>query len=316
MKVPPALVLFLLAPTIGELLSGSSPPIEFFNPISFALLASLYGSGAVLIRELKTRWKKDYSSLLLLGAAYGILEEGLMVKSFFDPQWMDLGILGSFGRWMEVNWVWAEMLTIYHAVFSIAIPVILVELAFPERKNESWISRRTFAALVVLLGIVTAIGYFFLTTYRPPTPQYLLAAFAMCTFIYAAYKIKPKSENQNALTTPKARYLWLASFLSTIAFFMIFWAGPYFLAEPVAIMLLGLILIIGMFRLVSRCDWKNAAPTSKLAIVSGALSFLIILDFLLELSALNTGIFTGMSIVGMISIIATLSFKHKIQTKN
>jgi hypothetical protein len=81
-------------------------------------------------------------------------------------------------------------------------------------------------------------------------------------------------------------------------------------------MLLGLILIFGMFKLVSRCDWKNATPTSKLAIISGALSFLIMLDFLLELGALNTGIFTGMSIVGIASIIATLRFKHKIQTKN
>jgi len=83
---------------IGELLSGSAPPTEFFNPIVFLLLASLYGSGAIVVRELKIRWKKDIRAVLLLGAAYGILEEGLMVKSFFDPGWMDLGILGTFGR--------------------------------------------------------------------------------------------------------------------------------------------------------------------------------------------------------------------------
>jgi len=38
---------FLLSPAIGELLSGSAPPLEFFNPFGFAMLASLYGSGAV-----------------------------------------------------------------------------------------------------------------------------------------------------------------------------------------------------------------------------------------------------------------------------
>ena len=100
-------------------------------------MASLYGSGAIVIRELKLCWKKDFKALLLLGAAYGILEEGLLVKSFFDPKWMDLGILGSFGRWAEVNWVWAEMLTVYHAVFSITIPIVLVELAYAERREES-----------------------------------------------------------------------------------------------------------------------------------------------------------------------------------
>ena len=100
MKVPPALILFFLAPAIAELLSGSAPPSEFFNPVGFLLLASLYGSGALIVRELKVRWNKGYVSLFILGAAYGILEEGLMVKSFFDPNWMDLGILGSYGRWM------------------------------------------------------------------------------------------------------------------------------------------------------------------------------------------------------------------------
>ncbi|RJS77070.1 hypothetical protein CW667_04190, partial [Candidatus Bathyarchaeota archaeon] len=135
-KIPPALVLFFLAPAIGELLSGSSPPLEFFNPLTLLFLASLYGGGAIVVRELKVRWKKDFRTVLLLGAAYGILEEGLLVKSFFDPYWMDLGILGVYGRWLEVNWVWTEMLIIYHAVFSISIPIILVELAYPERKFE------------------------------------------------------------------------------------------------------------------------------------------------------------------------------------
>jgi len=50
--------------------------------------------------------------LFVLGAAYGVLEEGLMVKSFFDPNWMDLGVLGSYGLWMGVNWVWAEWLVL------------------------------------------------------------------------------------------------------------------------------------------------------------------------------------------------------------
>ena len=66
MRVSPALVLFFLAPIIGELLSGSASPAEFFNPISFLPLSSLYGSGALLVRELKVRWSKGYVSLFVL----------------------------------------------------------------------------------------------------------------------------------------------------------------------------------------------------------------------------------------------------------
>jgi hypothetical protein len=41
-----------------------------------------YGSGALIIRELKVRWNKGYISMFVLGEAYRIIEEGLMAKSF------------------------------------------------------------------------------------------------------------------------------------------------------------------------------------------------------------------------------------------
>jgi hypothetical protein len=150
-------MLFLLAPAIGELLSGSSPPSEFFTPIAFLLLSALYGSGAIVVRELRIRWKKGLGSMLLLGAAYGVLEEGLMVGSFFNPHWMDLGLLGVYGRWLGVNWVWAEMLIIFHSVYSITVSIMLVELTFPKRSNENWVSKKMFWAIVALLASVVAL---------------------------------------------------------------------------------------------------------------------------------------------------------------
>jgi len=39
---PPALALFLLAPAIGELLSGSAPPAEFFTPFGLLMIVCLY----------------------------------------------------------------------------------------------------------------------------------------------------------------------------------------------------------------------------------------------------------------------------------
>jgi hypothetical protein len=137
---------------IGELLSGSAPPAEFFNPLGFIMLAVLYGGGALLVRELVHRWHRGWPTLLVLGTAYGIAEEGLMCKSFFDPNWMDLGALASYGRWAGVNWVWAVELSIYHAVFSIAIPILLVGMLFPARRQKSWLTKRKLSILLVLSG--------------------------------------------------------------------------------------------------------------------------------------------------------------------
>jgi len=66
---------------IGEGLSGSTPPLAFLNPAVTLLLACLYGSGALLVRDYARRWQKGWRSILILGAAYGIIEEGIMVRS-------------------------------------------------------------------------------------------------------------------------------------------------------------------------------------------------------------------------------------------
>ena len=186
----PATVLFFLSTAIAELLSGSAPPAEFFNPAGFLIIVALYGTGAVLIRELVHRWRKGWPSLLALGAAYSILEEGLMVKSFFSPYWEDLGVLGTYGRWAGVNWVWSVELTIYHALVSIAIPILLVELIFPTRRHEAWIGRLGFSTCTSLLIADTVFG-FLAFPYRPPWALVLLSVAVMAALIALARVCSP-----------------------------------------------------------------------------------------------------------------------------
>jgi peptidoglycan/LPS O-acetylase OafA/YrhL len=305
-------VLFFLAPAIAELLSGSSPPSEFFNPIAFALLASLYGSGALIVRELKVRWNKGYVSMFILGAAYGIIEEGLMVKSFFDPEWMDLGILGVYGRWQGVNWVWAEWLTLYHAIFSVAIPITLVELAYFERRNESWVGNKTLGVLVILLGAVTALGYSGLTPYKPPATLYLLSIAVVIIFILFAWKI-PSKTGKNGMRRSKPRRFALVGFLATSALFLLFMLGPHVIPQPSILMALGVVLTFVMFGFFKRYEWNEKTLRQKIALVSGALSFLIILTPLYELDKSRQDNPQGMLIVGIIALVLLLLLNRRLQ---
>jgi hypothetical protein len=313
-KTPPALILFLLAPVIAELLSGSAPPAEFFNPVVFLLLASLYGSGAIVARELRIRWRKSYGSLLLLGAAYGLLEEGVAVKSFFDPNWPDLGVLGVFGRWADVNWVWAEMLTIYHAVFSITIPVILVELAYPERRETRWVSNRVLKGFVAILWAVTVFIFFVLTPYVPPWPQFLFIISLMIAFIFYAYRLPSNWGAKGSKKLPRPLLFWATGFLGTLAFFMIFWIGPH-LTSPLIVMVLGVSLIAGMTRFVKRFDWNPPNDMHQLALVSGALSFFIMIAPLQELDKTRTDNPVGMSLVGLAFLVGLVLFRRQIKKR-
>ena len=144
-------VLAFLSPIIAELLSGSSPPLEFFNPISFALLLGLYGAGVLVVRELAVMWRLGWMGIIVLGAAYGILEEGVAIKSFFDPFWMDLGGLGEYGRYVGTNWVWAVWLTIYHSMISITLPILITWLLYPNLRNTRLTNFSSFGALLVIL---------------------------------------------------------------------------------------------------------------------------------------------------------------------
>jgi len=297
----PALALFLLAPIIGELLSGSMPPAEFFNPINFTLAATLYGSGALLARELAQRWGQGWPSILVLGAAYGIIEEGLAVKSFFDPNWVDLGVLGEYGRWAGVNWVWSLQLTLYHAVFSIAIPILLVNLLFPAQRGQSWISRRMFKVLSVVFSADVVFMYFALTPYRPPWLPYLLAVLGVIGLGVVARRLPQPMFTANRVNVPRPFWFGLTGFLFTVALFFLADGLPNMNIEPGLTLLLLADLPIVAGWIVLQMSGHGAAWSSQhqLALAAGGLSFFILLAPLQELDTARPDNTTGMSLVGL-----------------
>jgi len=158
LKAHPLLCLLILSPGIPEYLSGSSNmAFLVVNPVVFFLFLAanlaLYGPGVILIREAKIRWNKGWASVFLLGAAYGIVEEGLALRTLFNPNSSVVGNLGVYGHALGVNWVWAVGLVIFHSVFSIGLPIFIFGLAFPELKSKSLVSSRGISIALFTLGV-------------------------------------------------------------------------------------------------------------------------------------------------------------------
>lgn len=315
-RIPPALVLYFLAPAIGELLSGSAPPIEFFNPFGLLLLSALYGSGAILVRELALHWEKRWPTILVLGLAYGVIEEGLMVKSFFNPAWQDLGLLGVYGRWAGVNWVWSLFLTIYHAVYSITIPIFLVELLYPEQRGERWVERRGMITLSLLLLAVVLFGFFFITEYRPPALPYLVTL-VVTVGLYALARRMP-SHWWTRRIEPSVGSLWfgLVGFAGTLVFFFMHWIFPE-IGVPVLLTMLGAVLWAWLIIIVVRYmsgegGWSDE---DKLALVSGALTFFILLAPISELGASRPDNPAGMTLVGLAALLFLIWLRRKTRRR-
>ena len=148
-RARPILVLLIFSPGLIEYLSGSSPLTNLvLNPPFFVLQvllnAGLYGPGVLLIREARLRWKKGWATVLLLGLAYGVLEEGIALSTMFSPTSAPAASsgLGTYGYYAGVHWVWAAQIDIIHSLFSIAIPILLLDLTLPETRGHSLLGGR------------------------------------------------------------------------------------------------------------------------------------------------------------------------------
>jgi hypothetical protein len=154
----PVLFLLLLSPGLPEYLSGSSqlqaliisPPLFAFQ--LFANLG-LYGPGVLLVREAMVRWRKGWATVLLLGAAYGILEEGVALSTLFNPNASVVGTLGYFGHWAGVSWVWTAGVLFVHMIYSISIPILLLSMFIPRTRGESLLRNRGILAAFTVLGL-------------------------------------------------------------------------------------------------------------------------------------------------------------------
>lgn len=301
-RIWPVLTLFLLSPSIGELLIGSSPPSEFF-PIGWLLQGGLYGTGALMVRDLVRRWGKGWPSVVLLGAAYGIYEEGIAVRSFFDPTWPDLDRLAVYGRWLGVNWVWAEWLTIYHAIVSITIPILLVELLYPRRRDDPWLNKPGWIVCGILFLAYVAFGP--LVGMQAPIVGLLGCVVAMGMLAWAAYRWPLPGEADIKRVHPfKPGWFIGLGFLWMLGEFLIFGVLPSTSLPPLVTMLQG----IGLCLLVAAVAWamggRSWTDRHRWALAFGVLLVWCLLAVIQETDNANRPDDTsGMALVGLVFFI-------------
>ena len=305
----PPIYLALLSPTIAELLSSSSPPLEFFNPLGFLMLIALYGFGAILIREYVVRRGYPKSSIILLGVVYGMVEEGFAVKSFFNPGWQDLGILGVYGRYIGVNWVWSIGLTLYHSIISISIPIAIIELVYSDLMDKPWIvSRRgllmLFSVFVldnVLINILLVSGY------QPSLLHYLILFMIMFLLVWLCGKvnIRPIRLANNPFL------MWVGGFLWMLGFYIVLFGLPN-LGLPVFIDIIILIIFFYIsVRMFSNLFNDELSNKVRMAFALGPPSLFIFLSPLFEFSSDRSDNPIGMTLVGVFFAILFIYVYYK-----
>jgi hypothetical protein len=304
MKRPsPGVALLLLAPVLGELVSGHQTLFEFINPIAFVLTALPYGFGAIICRELTVRWHKGWFSLVLLGIAYGVYEEAIVARSVWDPDWAELGALRDYTYWGGFTWTYAAVLIHFHLTISIISSVVLAEILYPGRRRERWVSDRGLAACFVGLALWMPVLLAF-NPFVPPLGGFALAWLVIAGLAYAARRLP--AQVFPARTGTGTRPLWYGvvavvnTTLVFVAVFMLPEQAPSWL-PPWPVTLAFVILLDALaFWLILRWSGNGTSwdDRHKLALVMGLLAFFIVLDVFHDL---DEG-FGGLSIVAVASV--------------
>jgi hypothetical protein len=299
-RIPPWLTLLLLAPLLGEIVSGHQPPLELCNPISVALLMLPYGLGALICRELTRRWKKGWVSLILLAVAYGVYEEAIVVRSFFDPNWAELDILKPY-HVLGLNWTYSEMLVHFHVLVSITAAIYLAEMIHAGRREERWLSDKGLIACIAGLALWFPAGWL-MTQYVPPWPGYILSWIAIAGLILAARYVPAGIPAPVRKKSPHPLFYLLLGFANMTLFFMATYVLPESWAPPLWLSVIGLALLDALtLWLLLRWSGNGGAweDRHRLAWVIGGLGFFILFNFT---SDLEEG-FAGRSCVSAIAII-------------
>lgn len=144
-----AWLLVVLTPLIAELALGSTPITLAWLVI---LWVPVYGAGVLLIRELTVRAGRGWPSLVLLGVAYELLEDGIGLQALTSPHLYDAAQWGL--RVFGFNVPYWEANALYHVVFTVLIPIALVELIFPAHRGRPYLKTRTMTGVVALVAIL------------------------------------------------------------------------------------------------------------------------------------------------------------------
>src|SRR5215467_8495351 len=262
-RVAPVVTLLVLPPIIVEFLFGSTHISMLYLLIP---QICVYGCGALLIRALVRYRGRSWFAILLLGLAFALTLECVILQTSFIPLPFAL-----YGRALGVNWVYLLYQLGYESIWAIVLPIQLTELLFPDRRDDPWVGRRGLAlASVVFLAAAVSTWYIWDQAvhrfvpgpgYQAPPATIIAAVAAVIGLFIVALGPWTATSARPPSTRPAPRLwlvrlvaFWLALLWFVLAIFSVGVAPALPAIVPIAA---GLLLAASAFALLRR--WSASA---------------------------------------------------------
>jgi hypothetical protein len=217
-RIAPVLVLFFLSPFVAEFLLGN---ISISAIAALIFLAPMYGGGAVAVREIARRSGRGWATIVLLALAYGLIEEGVAIQTLFNPNYLGLHLLAEanipslgIGGW------WTPFVLTLHTVWSISVPIVVVEALFADRRETPWLGKTGIGVSILLLlvgGLMVHLGTTKQDPFKASPPQLMSAIAAVIVTTALAFRFK-KSPSAKLGDAPNSWVVGITTFLLGLGF--------------------------------------------------------------------------------------------------
>lgn len=312
-RAAPAVALFFLAPFVGEYLLGNLPAKEI---VGILFLAPMYGGGAILVREVARRTGRGWPTILLLAWAYGVLEAGLLDQGLFNPHFQGLDTMT--GALVPVVGVSANSFisfTVNHAVWSISVPIAIVETFVPDRRTSPWLGKPGLGVTAVVFALGSfAIFYGIWEEERfIASPGQRLGALALITaIVLTAFSIGRRS--RDPIDRPAPRYPWRVGVVAFVAAWLYFLVPTNWLGAVLAVAVIAAAAVV-FGRLSRRPGW---GPEHRLALAAGALMAYASVSFLVTPPWATGGLakYVGNVVLGLVAVTVLVFARRAVQRQS
>jgi hypothetical protein len=264
-RIVPALVLFFLSPLIAEYLLGNLPPSRLFL---LPMMALLYGAGSVLIREVTRRTGRGWPTIVTLGIAYAVIEEGIATQSLFNPNYVGLHLLTyGFVPALGIAGPWTVYMLGLHTAWSVSVPLLLTETWFRRRGDQPWLGRVGLTVVSVLFAAGVLGTMMFSIRLSPnqffasPLQLASAAAIAVILIVLAFVLFRPAAQTTVDQAVPNPWLVGATTFVAGSIFHsLIRFGGEFGLPAGIEV-LLNVLLAAAVIALVAW--WSKAANWSQ-----------------------------------------------------
>jgi hypothetical protein len=269
--------LVILSPLVGEFLLGNQPITAL---PSLILLAPMYGGGALLIREAARRAGRGWPTMILLAAAYALIEEGPIDQMLWNPHYggTDMGAVyaSTHIAFLGTSVKLLQDILALHTVWSICVPIAIIE-TFSRDRIRPWLGKpglAVTAAMFVAGSVFLALSQIQSERFTASPARFAQAAAAIVALIVTAFvtgrRPAPRAEGR----APRPWVVGAAAFVVS----SLYWAADS--VTPWLVVGVRLVLAGGAVAVVTRWSHRRGwGAAHRLALAAGALLTYVWLGF-------------------------------------